>query len=376
MNLRSGKVRYGLLAAIAAAALLLWPFLQRAVFSVRLARSLQTMASGAAVSSESVREMTVTRQLRGADYKALVFLPKDSEARTAIVIAAGLSEQGCYHPRLVALSRSLAKLGLMVITPDIREFREFEISAEPISQILFWFRQVPGLEGGGKVRTTGLAGISYSGTLALITAAQPEIRGKVGFVAAIGPYSSLLRCNRNWFAAAPGSASANYPTRFYAKWLVMLSALEMVAEPADRAFLRKTIMSLLLRGQAPPPDPNLGADGRRWYQLAAMRANQSDDDLARKIERYLVPRLFSRLEPEASLAKIDCPVFLIHGAHDDLIPPGESIELHRKLAHAHLLISPFLTHTHPADAPIPRSRRIAAALEGLAFFYRLSGVVL
>ena len=199
-----------------------------------------------------------------------VIVPTRSAASTAVIVSAGISELGCYHPRLVALARILADKGLLVITPDIREFREFKIAASPIDQMLFWYKQVPTLEGGEKIKKTGLAGISYSGTLALMAAARPEIRNQAAFVVAIGPYYNLMRCARAWFAAgSPAEGNGYYPTRFYAKWIVMLAALDMLEKPSDRQFLQQVLKGLLLQKKIPPADSNLTPEGRagmHWPQ--------------------------------------------------------------------------------------------------------------
>jgi pimeloyl-ACP methyl ester carboxylesterase len=276
----------------------------------------------------------------------------------------------------VALSRSLAEKGILVITPDIKKFREFEISAEPIEQIMFWHDQVKKLEGSEAVKKTGLAGISYSGTLAMIAAARPEIRNQVGFVVAIGPYYDLVRCTRNWFAADTQATDLRYyPTRFYAKWIIMLAALDMIGEAKDRIFLHDVIDKLLLQEKIPPADPGLTSDGLRWYQLATMKANQSDPELSRKIEEVLTSRIYQKLDPKEALSQLKCPVFLIHGAYDNLIPPGESVEIHRRVDHSHLLISPFLTHTHPTDTPLSFKQKAKAVWDTLLFCYQFAKAI-
>ena len=370
------KWKWGGGAAIILAFILLWDPFHRAIFSAHLALSFQKVASGATGQGLPVKEIKVRRQFLGQDYEALVYHPAEYAARRAVILVPGLSELGCYHPRLVALARFLADQGLLVITPDIREFRQFQISAEPIDQILFWFRQTPGLEGGAKVLKTGLAGISYSGTLALIAAAKPEIRTQVGFVVAIGPYSSLIRCTRDWFAAVPETAGSEYyPTKFYAKWIVMLAALDMVVDSKERLFLHEVLDDLLLQKKVPSAGSRISAEGARWYALATMPANQSDPELALEIEKHLVPRIYLKLDPGQTLDKIRCPVFLVHGAYDDLIPPGESLELHRRIADSHVLISPFLTHTHPTDTPLSVSQKLSAVLDTLSFCYQISKVI-
>jgi pimeloyl-ACP methyl ester carboxylesterase len=371
------KLKWGIGAGILALCILLWQPFYQALFSVRLALSLQKVASGAAGQNLAVKQTRIQCRFGGSNLEALLYCPAKSPAREAVILIAGLSELGCYHPRLMALSRFLADKGLMVLTPDIREFRDFQISAKPVEQILFWYRQVPQLEGGKKIEKTGLAGISYSGTLALIAAAKPEIRNTVGFVAAVGPYSSLIRCTRNWFAATPGAVERNYyPTRFYAKWIIMKSALDMVEQPNERSFLHNVLDSLLLQQKVPPAPAGLSAEGARWYRLATMRENESDTELALEIEKHLVPNLYASLDPAEAAKDVRCPVFLIHGAYDDLIPPTESVELHGKIAGSRLLIIPFLTHTHPSEARLSFRQKAGAILDTLIFCYRFSHAIL
>jgi pimeloyl-ACP methyl ester carboxylesterase len=265
-------------------------------------------------------------------------------------------------------------MGFLVLTPDIEIFRDFQISAEPIDQIVFWCNQVPGLEGSSEVKKTGLAGISYSGTLALMAAARPEIRDRLAFVIGIGAYYDLVRCTREWFAAE-ASENPRYPTRFYAKWIVMLSALEMMRSDRERAFLHEVLDSLILQKKTPAPDEKLTPEGECWYQLAIMKSDQSDPKLEQDIEEYLFTHIYPDLNPEPALDKINCPVFLVHGAYDDLIPARESLELHRRVAGSCLLVSPFLTHTHASDAVLSTGQKIRAVLDLLRFCYHFSRAV-
>jgi pimeloyl-ACP methyl ester carboxylesterase len=364
-------------AALVVASILLWEPLDRALFSVRFAASLQDLASGDTGQQFDIREAKVRRQFGGHSYEALTYFPVNSAPSKALVLVPGISELGCYHPRLMALSRLLADKGLLVVTPDIETFRKLQISADPLDQILFWQREIPALPGGENVRATGLAGISYAGTLALIAAARPEVRDRVAFVVAIGPYSNLERCTRHWFAAGPTApGSGSYPTRFYAKWIIMLSALETLPSMEDRRFLTEVLNCLLLQKKVPAPAaPGLTPDGARWFRLATMGEDQSDPELAAEIQKRLVPRLYRRLDPESALSQLRCPVFLIHGAFDDLIPAGESMELHQRIPSSQLLISPFLTHTHFSEKPLSWSGKIAAGFDTIAFCYRFSRVI-
>jgi len=373
----NGRVRgWGTAVALLILAGLLVSPLLHTVFAVRLALSLQKLAAGTDSRAEHVRELQVHRRMGDRDLEALLYCPQESQPVSALILVAGLSELGCRHPRLVALSRLLAEKGLLVVTPDIREFREFKISQEPISQMLFWHGQIPTLEGSSKVKTIGFAGISFSGTLAMMAAAKPEIRDKVGFLVAIGPYFNLLRCTRGWFAPGPITVAGNYyPTRFYARWIVMLAALDMVQSQSDRRFRDGALRSLLLQKGLPPMPEDLTAEGARWYALATMKENESDPQLSQRIENHLVAHLYRQLDPENAVKALRCPAFFIHGAYDDLIPAEESMELHRRVANSHLLISPLLTHTHPTGKPLSLRQKARAAVDAVVFSYSLSRAI-
>jgi pimeloyl-ACP methyl ester carboxylesterase len=354
---------------------LLWNPFRTLVASVRLALAMQALAAGDTDQRPPVRQIKCQRRAGAQNYEALVYSAIESPPTRALVLVAGISELGCYHPRLVALSRMLAGKGFLVITPDIKEFRNFQISAEPIDQILFWFNQATTLENGRHVSKTGLAGISFSGTLALIAAARPEIRERVAFVVGIGAYGNLIRCTKEWFAGEPIMANREYyPTRFYARWIIMLAARDLLPDPEDRSLIGRCLECLLLQKKVPPPD-GLTLEGNRWYRLAIARGNGSDPELANEIEKFLVPRLYKQLDPNEALRSIHCPVFLIHGAYDDLIPAEESRELYQKIADSYLLVSPFLTHTHPSEHAITVREKLGAVVQTVVFCYQFSRIL-
>jgi pimeloyl-ACP methyl ester carboxylesterase len=212
----------------------------------------------------------------------------------------------------------------------------------------------------------------------LIAAARPEIRDEISFLLGIGPYSDLQRCFRWWFEAGPPSPGEGfYPTRFYAKWIIMKAALGMLPASRDRQFMDGLLIDLLLQKEIPAPDPGFTAEGRRWYRLAVMRERQSDNELTGEIASFLAPTLFRSLDPRKACSEVRIPVFLVHGAYDDLIPPEEGKELQQRIeaSPCYLLITPFLTHTHPLDKPLTWKQKTAALADALVFFYRFAAVV-
>jgi pimeloyl-ACP methyl ester carboxylesterase len=108
-----------------------------------------------------------------------------------------------------------------------------------------------------------------------------------------------------------------------------------------------------------------------------MREDQSDPELTAAIEARVTTMMYPALSTSGPAAAIRCPVFLAHGAYDDLIPKDESRQLRQKITHAksYLLISPFLTHTHPWEKPLGWGTKAGAIFSIMTFFYHLAGVL-
>jgi pimeloyl-ACP methyl ester carboxylesterase len=380
--MRSGtnrqKRRQLLLWTVIAAAILGFVPLRRMITAVRLITMLRHVAAGEIGPDDSVTEAKVSRTSGQAQLDAILYRPSGRSPESGIILMPGVSELGCNHPRLVSLARELSKNGFLVLTPDIKMLRDFRIFPPPITEISFWVREARHMNGGGNLRRIGLAGISFSGTLALIAAAEPQNQSVASYVLAVGAFDDLLRCSSFWFDAGPITVGPGYyPTRFYAKWIIMLAAVDLLPQATDRDFIESVLRNLLLQKDVPALPNNLSEAGRRWHRFALMREDQSDADLARQIESHVSSMLYQELATGKPAAEIRCPVFLAHGAYDDLIPPEESRRLQKKItmAKSYLLISPFLTHTHASDKPLSWWTKTKAFFSLLGFFYHLSAAV-
>lgn len=343
--------------------------------TLRLLRGLNALAQGQSAPSSPVVETRVRRTMAGHEVEAVLYRPFGSRARRGIVLVPGVSELGCNHPRLAALARILAGNGFLVLTPDIPSLREFRIEPEVVETMLFWHSQMRSLENAEHVQRIGLAGISFSGTLALIAAARAETGNSPALVLAVGAYSDLGRCLRWWFETRPVTVpQETYPVRYYGRWVAMLASLDLLPEGSDRQYLAELLRCLLLQKAAPPEPERIGDEAERWRRLACAREDRGDPQLAQQIVQHLLARDAARLSPDRAAAEVACPIFLAHGAYDDLIPPTESLDLERKILRApcHLIISPFLTHTHPAEEAPAGWEKVKASIRMSLFLYRLA----
>jgi dienelactone hydrolase len=365
-------------AILAAAVLAAYIPVSRTITAIRLLAVVRRVASGDIDKSPSVQEAKLVRYMGRSEEEAMLYRPSGAEPTSGVVLIAGVSELGCYHPRLVSLSRALAQSGFLVLTPDIRMLREFKIYPPPFEEISFWLHEAPELEGGRRLHHVGLAGISFSGTLALVAAAQPRNSSLAAYVLGIGCFDDLNRCSRFWFGAGPVTVGPGYyPTRYYARWIMMLAAVDMLPSRDDRDFMETALRNLLLQKQVSAPPAGVTDQGLRWYHLATMPEDQADPELAERIGGQIAATLYPQLRTDRLAHELRCPIFLAHGAYDDLIPPEESRALHQKTSEAqsYLLISPFLTHTHPWEKPLGWKTKTSAVFDLFLFFYHLAGAV-
>ncbi len=322
------------------------------------------------VETDGLIETDIHLGIGPAEKTARVYQMDTRRPKTAILFIPGLTPNGILNPRFVAVARSLARSGYVVITPRLSGFASFRLEPAAIQEIAFWYSQMrerPWFP----LRKAGIVGVSVGGTLALLAAArQPECTN-LDFVVCIGGYQDLWRCQRRWFSSARGGDShGSYPVQFYGKWILMLTALDAMRNRRDHDQLERALTDLVVTAKTSVDLSNLGTEGGLWYNLA-MGEQMTDAVVLAQISQQLQAR-FRILSPGEELSSITCPVFLVHGAYDELIPAEETLELEKLLTSTRpvTLLTPAISHTHPLLDKLGFWGKWKALAEGSFFLYR------
>lgn len=322
------------------------------------------------IPTEGILRLDLREQHRTQQRHAYLYRRQDITPRTGLLFVPGLTKLGPEHPRFVAMARILAKLGYTVVSPDIPGFRRFKLEVAALEEMSFWYhymKQAPSVH----AEKVGIVGISVAGTLALMTAAQADIRETIAFVVSIGGYQDLGRCSRHWFSSKTSQQRhGDYSVRCYGRWISMLAALDRVKNEGDRHTLDEVLRELLSTGRRPARMPDLTKEGQRWYQLAVVEGPPRDLALIRMIQTTL-SGYFLSLSPDHRLPMVKCPVFLAHGLSDELIPSRESLELQTRLTATkpHLLLTPLISHTHPRYSKLSGPEKWSSYFETARFLY-------
>jgi len=121
--------------------------------------------------------------------RAREYLPQGNANASALVVFHGVHHLGIDEPRLMGFARAMASCGIRVLTPELPGIKDYHVGAESVRTIGESARWFAGQTG----RPVGVMGLSFSGGLALVAAADPQYRADFKFVFAVGSQDSMER---------------------------------------------------------------------------------------------------------------------------------------------------------------------------------------
>src|SRR6266567_6068091 len=167
-----------------------------------------------------------------------LYRPSAGGPHPGIVVCLGVVPFGVDHPQVAVLGKALARSGfaaLLYWSPAMRDFRLDPEDIEDIALAYHWFIEQPSVD---PVRS-GLLGTCVGGTFALMAAASPLIRDRVGFIGAYAPYSSMWTFARDIASATRSCEDGHEPWRVDPLTRkVFVHSLTAVLEPGEAERVR------------------------------------------------------------------------------------------------------------------------------------------
>ncbi|HEX2572841.1 MAG TPA: hypothetical protein VH877_25040 [Polyangia bacterium] len=300
---------------------------------------------------------------RQGPLRARLYLPPaGSQTSRPVVLTSGVHKDGIDEARLVGLASDLARGGVAVLTPELPDLMEYRITprlADLIEDAGRWASEDQALAPWRTDGRVGLVGISFSGGLAVVAGGRPALADRVAFVLSFGGHGDLGRTLR-YLCTGVQPDQALRPPHDYGVVVILLNVAHLVVPPAQVDLLRQGIRTYLHASSSAMVDWNRA----RAEFAAAERAQKDMPEPAATLMGYVNTRnvralgpillpIVDRytaspaLSPERSPAP-RAPVFLLHGADDNVIPAIESTLLGRRLGEqgtpVHHLVTPLITH--------------------------------
>jgi pimeloyl-ACP methyl ester carboxylesterase len=277
-----------------------------------------------------------------------------------MVVLHGVHHLGMNEPRLIAFARAMASCGLRVLTPELPDIKDYHVGANSIATIgdaARWMAQRNVPRNGFQVATppayqpVGVMGLSFSGGLSLLAAADPAYHRYIKFVVAIGSQDAMSRVAayyRTGVDQMPGGGEEKLPPHEYGALVMEYENLEDFVPKGDLTPLRAVLRAHLYEDSAAEKmalaalTPSQTAEAKRLMETtsAATRAMLAQDEAKHAKDMAAV-------SPTGHLSGFTTPVFLLHGEGDNIIPAAETRWMARELppqALAAVLVSPVLSH--------------------------------
>jgi dienelactone hydrolase len=305
---------------------------------------------------------------RHGSLRARLYIP--DSYRRAIVLVAGVNALGIDEPRLYGLAHELASVGYAVLTPELPDLQRYDITprtTDMIEDAAVWLSSQPRLARDGRV---GLVGISFAGGLSIVAAGRPALRDRAAFVFSFGGHANFQRVLRflctglepepfvERSGAAPPEERYLRP-HDYGVVIILLGGADRVVPQEQVEPLRAAILTFLRASHYELIDKRRAAetfaDARRLAEALPepsrtymRQVNARDVD---NLGRTFLPLIeqasqSAALSPDRSPAPA-CPVYILHGAGDNVIPAAESLWLGRYLeakTPTRTLLSHVITH--------------------------------
>ena len=241
------------------------------------------------------------------------------------------------EPVVQRLTEGLARAGYLVVVPDPPGLADEVITGETLDGATAAARaatMLPGVRGG----RVALLGVSTGAGLALLVAAEPDLRERISVVAAAVPYANLERilCLATTSSYAHDGEVARFPESELLTRVAKRSLIAVAGGEAD-----ETVSSLLAN-----------RDFEEFTQLYGLLPDH-------------VRACITRLSPLTVAGEVQAPVELVVPPRDEYFPHGEALALAEALPHARLTVTGALDHTRPSARLRGFIRFLGFVLRGL-----------
>jgi dienelactone hydrolase len=309
----------------------------------------------------TTRDVTIAG--RRGPMRARVYEPERRRART-VLLTGGVHAKGIDEPRLMKLARDLAVAGTPVLTAEIDDLLRYRISpklTDGLEDAIVWASGEPSLAADGRI---GVIGISFAGGLSIVAAGRPAAAPHVAYVLSFGGHASLPDVVRFLCTGEQPDGTRRVP-HDYGVVVTLMNTAEQVV-PADQVdSLRAAITSFMSASHLAMVDQKAAAAEFERTQALTSTLPEPSRTLMTYVNRRDVKALGAALLPHvgaftedpalspARTTTITAPVFLLHGADDNVVPAIESRRLAAALAphtSVHLLVTSLITHAE-VDRP-------------------------
>lgn len=291
-----------------------------------------------------------TETIRVGDTTVALIRPQGSGPWPTYVFVNGAHPERRREPVVQRLTEGLARAGFLVVVPDPPGLAEGALTPATLEGVIEVIRvaiQRPEIAGG----RTAVLGASTGASLALLAAADPELRDRISVVVAVTPFADLEKivCLATTRTYEQDGSAGSYVVTDLLRDGVIRSMLAAVGDERDRRRLLD-LPTLLAEANLEAWRnclPELGRDAQAVVRLLLNDDPAQFGDLYRGLPSD-VRATINGLSPVSAAAQVVAPVELVVPPKDEYFPHGEVVALAELLPNVHVTVTPTLDHTRPS----------------------------
>jgi pimeloyl-ACP methyl ester carboxylesterase len=323
-----------------------WTHFRAAAILLRV-QAPQHPGALANLSAHPLEEVLTEVPTPSGPIRARLYIPKNRPNAPGIVLVHGVHHLGIEEPRLVAFARALSSSGLRVLTPELLSLADYQVDRISVDLIGYSARMLSASVG----QKVGVLGLSFSGGLSLLAAADPRFRPYIRFVVSVGAHDDLERVSQFFIANTierPDGTTLHITAHEYGALILIYSHVGDFFPPADAPAAHDALRSLLWEkvDESRKRAELLSPGSRQKMELLySHHVEALDGEIRESIARDRAE--MALVSPHGNLGSLQVPVLLLHGAGDNVIPSSELLWLQRDVPSAVLksaLISPAISH--------------------------------
>lgn len=305
----------------------------------------------------------ISLQIPGKEIKADLYRPNDNKRHPGLVVALG-TDVTRKNSVLVPVVHALARLGFVVLVPDLPDFISGFVWTDSSEALIssFEFLEKQNFIVNDKM---GFFGFCVGGSQSIVVSEDPRISERVSFVIALTPYYNLFSLTEK---ALAGGVRGEY-------------GIEATIKSVQKGFInyiegekeRQLLLEHFIDGNKLSDEEldGLSSEAKSIYQVLS---NQDRENFANLWQTF-PPKgkeLLSRLSPDTKIDKLKAKLYILYDKGYTFIPKSEAELWEDVPANKKISIVEIQSFQHVTPQPnLPRWELTKLSFQLFVFIYKV-----
>ena len=291
-------------------------------------------------------------------------------SKKVILAFHGMTMLGAADPKYISVCKSLSGCGYTVIAPQIDSMQNLQIVPSEIATIVDLINAITQNNELCPEGRVSIFAASFSAGMSLFACADETIKNKISSICLIGTFADI--------ETSITYLISNQQSDNYGRLIVLKNFLKYSIDVSGAVYkaFDTAISDNFFKKKKPELPDYLKTLSLKDYDITSRLLNNPYFRLyhwnrIKKNDNF--QQIMDQFPPGNYLKNINASVLLIHGIHDNVIPPEESITLFTNLkckkVKSKLILTPLMSHSE-IKLNINVLPALIDLLSGLSFFFR------